>query len=474
MTRSAAARHPLRFCALATVLLAIGAAAPGESQEAPDAGLPSSVERVARRILAETGVPSASIGVVQNGRVVLLKAYGNAKLQPPVPARPEMRYPIGSISKQFTATAILLLADERKLSLDDRVARFLPDLAHSGEVSIRQLLSHTSGYQDFWPQDYVPPFMLKDVTAEQILDRWAKKPLDFPPGTQWQYSNTNFVIAGLIVEKISGLPLMQFLQEREFAPLGMRRVMSIDRERLGDSDATGYLRYGLGPHRPAPKEGKGWLFAMGELAMTAEDLAKWDIGLMEHRLLSPASYAEMEREVLLANGLGAKYGLGIDVSAIAGHRALSHGGEVSGFTATNIVFPDDRAAICVLTNQDAVGGSSKIAEEIAPKLFSSAAETAAAEALARRVFESFQAGRIDRSLFTENANAYFDATALKDLASSLGPLGRPTGVEQAAQRERGGMTFRRFKITFAKKKLEVAARLMPDGKIEQYQITAGD
>jgi CubicO group peptidase (beta-lactamase class C family) len=444
------------------------------AQLAADASLASEAEKIARKLLAETGVPSASIALVQNGRISLLKAFGDARLEPRTPARPDMRYPIGSISKQFTATAILILADEHKLSLDDRVARYLPDLAHADEVSIRQLLSHTSGYQDFWPQDYVPPFMLTEVTPAQILDRWAKKPLDFPPGTQWQYSNTNFVIAGLIVERLSGLPLMRFLQEREFAPLEMRRVMSIDRERLGDSDAMGYLRYGLGPHRPAPKEGKGWLFAMGELAMTAEDLARWDIGLIEHRLLSPASYAEMERAVLLANGLGTGYGLGIDVSSIAGHRALSHGGEVSGFTAANIVFPDDRAAICVLTNQDAVAASSKIAEEIAPKLFSNAGETAAAEALARRVFESFQSGRIDRTLFTENANAYFDATALKDLASSLGPLGRPAGFEQTAQRDRGGMTFRRFKITFPKKKLEVAARVMPNGKIEQYQITAGD
>ena len=467
-------RATVRAFLLAAFALTVSRAPSFAAEPAADPGLASDVERIVRKVLAETGVPSASVAIVQNGRIRLVKAFGNAKLAPAAPARPDMRYPIGSISKQFTATAILILADERKLSLDDRVARYLPDLAHAEEVSIRQLLSHTSGYQDFWPQDYVPPFMLTDVTAAQILERWAKKPLDFPPGTQWQYSNTNFVIAGLIVEKLSGLPLMRFLQEKEFAPLDMGRVMSIDRERLGDSDATGYLRYGLGPHRPAPKEGKGWLFAMGELAMTAEDLAKWDIGLMEHRLLSPASYAEMEREVLLANGLGTRYGLGIDVSAIAGHRALSHGGEVSGFTSANVVFPDDRAAICVLTNQDAVGASSKIAEEIAPKLFSNAGETAAAEALARRVFESFQAGRIDRKLFTENANAYFDATALKDLASSLGPLGKPTGFEQAAQRDRGGMTFRRFKITFPKKKLEVAARVMPDGKIEQYQITAGD
>jgi len=114
-----------------------------------------------------------------------------------------MRYSIGSISKQFTATAMLLLQEENKLSLDDKVAKFIPDLTRANEVTIRQLLSHTSGYQDYWPQDYVPPFMLQAITANRILDLWAHKPLDFDPGTKWQYSNTNFVIAGMIVEKVS-------------------------------------------------------------------------------------------------------------------------------------------------------------------------------------------------------------------------------------------------------------------------------
>src|ERR1035438_2059302 len=119
----------------------------------------------------------------------------------PAPAVPTMRYSVGSISKQFTATAVLLLAEQGKLTLDDPVSRFVPNLTRGSEVTIRQLLSHTSGYQDYWPQDYVPPFMLQAITADKILDQWARKPLDFDPGTEWQYSNTNFVIAGLIVEK---------------------------------------------------------------------------------------------------------------------------------------------------------------------------------------------------------------------------------------------------------------------------------
>src|SRR5581483_182144 len=184
------------------------------------------------------------------------------------------------------------------------VGKFMPDLTRANEVTIRQLLSHTSGYQDYWPQDYAPPFLLHDVTGRDILDRWARKPLDFDPGTRWQYSNTNFVIAGLIAEKASGTLLLQLLSDRIFAPLGMKSVMNIDQERLTQTDATGYFRYALGPLRPASKEGKGWLFAAGELAMPAQDLARWNISMIERRLLKSESYKEMETEVRLRNGEG--------------------------------------------------------------------------------------------------------------------------------------------------------------------------
>src|SRR5205814_1232242 len=136
----------------------------------------------------------------------------------------------------------------------------------ANEITIRQLLSHTSGYQDYWPQDYVMPGMLKPVTSQKIMDGWAKIPLDFDPGTKWQYSNTNYVIAGVIVEKVAKMPLLQFLQERIFTPLGMKSVANTDEKRLGDTDPTGYYSFALGPLHPAPKEGPGWLFAAGELA----------------------------------------------------------------------------------------------------------------------------------------------------------------------------------------------------------------
>src|SRR5271165_7548546 len=184
----------------------------------------SRIDEIVQSALSVTGVPSASVAVVKDGKVVYVEASGYARLDPKSATKPEMRYSIGSISKQFTAAAILLLQEQGKLSLDDKVSKFLPDLAQANEVTIRQLLSHTSGYQDYWPQDYVMPMMLQPTTAQKILDVWAHKSLDFAPGTKWQYSNTNYVIAGLIVEKVSGMPLLTFLQANIFKPLDMQSV----------------------------------------------------------------------------------------------------------------------------------------------------------------------------------------------------------------------------------------------------------
>jgi len=433
------------------------------------------IDKVATDALAKSGVPSASIAVVKDGQIAYLHAYGNAKLDPVTAAKPEMRYSIGSISKQFTAAAILLLQEQGKLSLDDRVGKFLPELAQANDVSIRQLLSHTSGYQDYWPQDYVMPMMLQPTTAQKILDAWARKPLDFEPGTKWQYSNTNYVIAGLIVEKTSGMRLQQFLQEKVFTPLDMKSVSDIDKAKLGDTDPTGYMRYALGPPRPAPKEGKGWLFAAGELAMPAEDLAKWDISIIDQKLMKPSSYQAFETEVLLKNGLGTHYGLGVGVSSEFEHRALSHGGEVSGYTAQNVVFPDERVAVVVLTNQDAADASGAIARGVAPLLLASDdPATPDKLAQARKILEGLQHGNIDRSLFTDNANFYFNDQALKDFNSSFSQMGEPQEFVQVRQGLRGGMKLRRYSVKFPKITVRVWTYEMPDGKLEQYQLAAQD
>jgi D-alanyl-D-alanine carboxypeptidase len=433
------------------------------------------IDDIAAAALTKTGVPSASVAVVKDGHIAYLHAYGNARLDPQIAATPPMRYSIGSVSKQFTAASILLLQEQGKLSLDDKVGKFLPDLTRANDVTIREILSHTSGYQDYWPQDYVMPEMLQPTTARKILDVWARKPLDFDPGTKWQYSNTNYVIAGLIVEKVSGQPLLQFLQQHIFTPLDMKSVADTDQAKLGDTDPTGYMRYALGPLRPAPKEGTGWLFAAGELAMPAEDLARWDISIINQSLLKPASYRDFATEVVLTDGLGTRYGLGVDVRSEFGHRALEHSGEVSGFTSENDVYPDDRVAVVVLTNEDAAEAAGAIAKSIAPLLLASD-DPATPEKLAQaqKIFAGLQHGTIDRSLFTANANFYFSDQALQDFSGSLGPLGAPQEFVQIRQALRGGMTLRVYSVKFAKIELQAWTYEMPDGKLEQFQVAPAD
>lgn len=437
--------------------------------------LKGKIDAAAKQVLAKTGVPSASVAVVEHGAIVYTQAYGKAKLDPPVDATSAMRYSIGSISKQFTAAAVLLLEQQDKLSIDDPVSKYIPDLTRANEVTIRMLLSHTSGYQDFWPEDYLMPPMREATTAQHILDVWGKKPLDFDPGTRWQYSNTNYVIAGRIVEQVSGMPLMKFLQEHIFKPLDMEAVWNSDAEKLGDTDAEGYIRYALGPLRPAPKEGSGWMFAAGELAMPAYDLAQWDISVMNRSLLDQKSYDEMFAPVMLKGGESSHYGLGLFVRDTNGYVTYQHDGEVSGFVSDNVVFPAEKAAIVVLTNQDASPAAGGIAKALTPLVLglkAGAFAAAAAEAQAREIFVGLQQGKIDRSLFTPNCNSYFGAQALGDFESSLAPLGAPSSFTQSAEELRGGMTFRSFSVEFAKspQKVRVTTYTMPDGKLEQYLV----
>jgi len=215
------------------------------------------------------------------------------------------------------------------------------------------------------------------------------------------------------------------------------------------------------------------MFAAGELAMTAEDLAKWDVSIIKQSVLRPSSYAELEREVLLKNGLGTRYGLGVDVGQEDGHRALSHTGEVSGFTAANIVLPDEQAAVAVLTNQDAAPASSQIAHRVVPILLAvEDPATAAKLDETRKILEGLQHGTIDRGLFTDDANSYFSDRALKDFAAGLGPLGTPQEFAATRHELRGGMTLRVYEVKFAQKRLRVWTYEMPDGKLEQYQVAA--
>ena len=463
-------------CAILLALLSVALSASAQAVNTIDPALRARIDRIATQILKQTGVPSASIAVVQHGRLVYTHAFGDARLatgsSPALVATPAMRYSIGSISKQFTAAAILMLQQQGKLSLDDPVGKYIPGLTDGDQVTIREILSHTSGYQDYWPEDYVMLSMLKPVTTQYILDTWAKKPLDFAPETQWQYSNTNYVIAGYIVEKVTGEPLFQFLTQHVFRPLGMNSVYNSDRNPLPKTDPTGYYRHALGPLRAAPLEGRGWMFAAGELAMTPHDLALWDESLIARSLLDSNSYKEMFTDVKLKDGKESHYGLGVEVRDRDGHLSIEHSGEVSGFVSDNEVLPDAGAAVAVFTNQDAVDAAISIAQLAAPLV--AGYPLAPAEQQALEIYRGLQHGRLDRSLLSPNLNAYFTPQAIADFESSLGPLGEPLSLRQTDKELRGGMTFREFEIVYPKRRLDLTTYTYPDGKLEQYLIAPAD
>ena len=297
----------------------------------------TAIDDAARQTLRLTGVPAASIAVVKDGAIVAVRAYGMARL-PGTPASPSMPFAIGSISKQFTASLILLLAQDGKLSLDDHVGRFLPELTQANDVTIRQILSHTAGYQDFWPEDYSPLIFHKPATPISYVDEWGKKKLDFPPGTAWQYSNTGYAIAGLIAEKAGGAPLFDQLRARILAPLHMTTAADYAYHGIPPGGPLGYERYAYGPPRPAPLDMPAWSFGSGGLAMTPHDLALWDISVMNRALLSADSYTALETEIKLKNGKGTGYALGVEVGSRSGHRMIEHSGEETGFVAENIGF----------------------------------------------------------------------------------------------------------------------------------------
>ncbi len=428
------------------------------------------IDKGVLEILAATGAPSASIAIVRGAEIVYEHAYGTARIDPQKAATPSMRYAIGSVSKQFTATAILLLVEDGKLSLDDKVAKWLPELTRASEISLRQVLSMTSGYQDYWPQDYVVPDMQHPATAQTVMQRWAAKPLDFAPGTTWQYSNTNYVIAAAVVERVAGMRLMDFLHQRVFAPLAMTSVSDFDAGPLGPDDAGAYLRNALGPLRLAPKEATGWLFGAGQLAMTARDLARWDLAMINQSVLRPASYTTQQSEVLLTSGNTTSYGLGVSIRAPGGRRRISHGGAVSGYTTTNNVYPDDRAAIVVFTNiyPGASGASDQIAERIASVIFAPAdSEADDARERARAIYDGLAQGTIDRTLLTPAAGAYFTQEVLSDFATSLAPLGSPTAFATIGDALRGGMHVRSYRIRAGNVPMTLTTITRPDGRIEQ-------
>jgi D-alanyl-D-alanine carboxypeptidase len=424
----------------------------------------AAIDAAATKVLADTQVPSASIAVVVDGKIAYCRAYGDQRLDgsPPLEAA---RYPIASISKQFTAAALLLLEGDGKLSLSDKVAKYLPTLTDAANITLAQLLSHTSGYRDFWPQDYDFAAMRTPVSADDILDRWARVPLDYLPGSKWQYSNTGYTAAGRIAELVAGESLFAFEQRRIFKPLGMNVVET--ETGLSKTDAIGTNRNALGPVRPVKPTARGWLFAAGNLAMSPCELAKWNVARLSRSVLTAAQWEKQESNFAPAD-VTDKYGLGVHLDTVGGHARVEHGGALSGYLSANRVYPADKVAVSVVTSAGFSNAQDAIADAIAQILLADSDDTQ----FARALFASLSRGEIDRSRFTINGNEYFDAAVLADYAASLGPLGAPDRVvRRGIKGLRGGLTSERFLFHFGQRKLLAVLRAEPDTqRVEQFTV----
>lgn len=312
------------------------------------------LERAVDSILAPygaPGAPGASVLIVQNGKVALAKSYGLSDLEAGVPATPETDYRLASLTKQFTATAIVLLAADGRLRLDDPVSRFLPELPpYARSVTIRQLLTHSSGLPAY--EDFVP-----DSQTTQVHDRDVPRliasadSLYFPAGSAYRYSNTGYALLALIVERASGVGFATFLHDRIFEPLGMRGTVAYEN---GISTVPNRA-YGYSPHDGhwlrTDQSSTSAVLGDGGIYTSIADLARWDRALDQHTLVSEAAQREAWTSATLTDGRRSGYGFGWFVDDSASGVRLRHHGETMGFTNAILKIPSRRLTIVLLTNR---------------------------------------------------------------------------------------------------------------------------
>ena len=420
----------------------------------------------------EKGRVGLSVALVKNGQTVLAKSYGSRSLQEQLPVEPDSPFAIGSVTKQFTCACVLLLAQEGKLSVHDKVAKYFPKLTRAAEITVLDLMNHTSGYADYYPLDFVDRRMQKSISPDELIQQYAGGKLDFEPGTDWSYSNTGFILLGRIVEKVSRQPFAQFLESRILKPLGMKHT-SLAPDLKDKSLAAGYGSFALSEPEPALPEANGWAGAAGALYSTPGDLVKWDMALIDGKVLKPEFYKLMVTPRELSNGIVTGYGCGLVVAVQERRTVLRHGGAVSGFNAFNAIIPSTRSAVVLLCNKD--GGLGPLPDTLTTLLLkadSNVPSVAGRPALdvVKNVFAQFQAGTVDRTQFGEEFNRYLSDEKLAGAAKRLKPLGTLRKAEVIRARERGGMEVTTTSLAFGGKDLEVLMYRTPEGRIEQFFI----
>jgi len=298
-------------------------------------------------------LPGVSVAVVRDGQIIKTAACGFADLELGVPATPSTVFQIQSITKTFTAAAILPLADEGKLSLDDPIAKHLEGTPDSWtNITIRHLLTNTSGIKDFINE---PTASLRiDVSEQDVLRATAPRPLNFQPGERYAYSNTNYHLLAMIIRKLTGEWYGDFLRERIFVPLGMTNTRPVSLSAIITNRASGYFWTGQG-YRKGDFIAESILsYGGGGILSTAPDMALWAQALMSGKFLKPEALTQAWTLARLKDGTTASYGLGWGLGRVEGHREMQHSGaHATGFSSFLVIYPDDRLAVVVLLNRGA-------------------------------------------------------------------------------------------------------------------------
>ncbi|MDQ3995400.1 MAG: beta-lactamase family protein [Gemmatimonadota bacterium] len=454
---------------LGAALMATAGWQPAQSQQ-PAPVDTTQVDSIIRKHVAEKHIIGVSVGIMQNGRIVFARGYGVADLETRRPVTARTMFAIGSVTKQFTCSALLVLEERGKLRLSDPVAKYFPQLTRARDITLLDLGGHLAGYRDYYPFDYVTREMAQAVPADTIIMRYATRPLDFEPRSRYSYSNTGYLIMGRVVEKVSGEAFGSFLARHIFTPLRLTRTAYEPAWNAADM-ARGYASFGLAPPIPAEPEGAGWAGAAGGIWSTATDLLRWDLSVVDQTLLSPASYQTLTTPRRLTDGRSSGYGCGEGVNDRGQAVTFSHGGAVSGFVAQNTIVPSTRSALVILSNSD-FSPTGALHQDLLAKLLPTAdvpiVRGLSALDAAKKFLSELEQGRVDRAAISPDFDAYLTPAKVAAAQRALNALGAIANVEVSSVRERGGMEVASIRFNVGATAAQGLMYRTPAGKVEEF------
>jgi D-alanyl-D-alanine carboxypeptidase len=405
---------------LGAILLATAFVAPAAFAQT-DAKLTQAIDAALTPYI-KAGEPGVTVIVTKDGKPIFRKGYGMANIEHGIPLQPEMTLRLGSITKQFTAVAILQLADQGKLAVEDDIRKYLPDYPTKDHtVTIEHLLTHTSGIKSYTSMKGFGAGLRADKTVQEMIDFFKNEPFDFEPGERYAYNNSGYFLLGAIIEKVSGMTYADYVSKHIFEPLGMKNSGYDDPGRIQRGRAEGYTRDKQRQVRNANYMSMTQPYAAGSLYSSVDDLAIWDAAITDGKLLKPETWKRAFTPYQPKKGEPPGYAYGWSVREIQGRPAIEHGGAINGFNTYAVRLPADKIYVAVLGNEDAIEVSrSHLGERVAAIAVGKPYPQRKAIALNEKVLESYVGVyRVDdkatRTITREGNQLYSQRTGARKL-----------------------------------------------------------